>query len=115
MLNDSTSPQKELQSLLDWQELAETKEALAHLNRLAAVADRLAKASPLAFPRAQTVNADGQPFQIQLDGHTIETLRHQSIGENRGMNELSRLLLARRLELETTIEQQEKDSRNQTT
>ena len=97
MLNDSNSPLTALQSLLQWQDLPETKEVLQFLKDKADLAETWGKASPAKFIQ----NFTG------IDGETIVQLRDHFIGEEKGLRHLSKLLAQRELELRETIKKQD--------
>ena len=108
MLNNSASPHNELEKLLHFLNLEETKEVLARLKSLAEAADRQAKASPFSYRITLIDNVDGRQVarQVLPDGHLAEQMRHQFIGNFQGLNALSKLLDDRKAELEELITEQ---------
>lgn len=99
MLNNSTSPQSDLESLCNWLALPETKEVLQYLQDKANLTEVMVKASPLAYKDEQT--------REQLDAATIHSLRDHFIGEEKGLRHLAKLLAQREEELRAKIKKQE--------
>ena len=91
MLNDSTSPQNDLEKLCSWLELPETKEVLEHLRDQRRVAE-------------VTVHAPPDKFLSHMDGVMIENLRHQNIGKTYAFSHLEAFLNERKLALQNEVE-----------
>jgi len=111
MLTGSTSPLKDLESLLQWLELPETKEVLGKLQELAEPARRLALAPPQTYRITLTdfAPAEQRVYQREAmpDGQTAEAMRQQFIGNYKGLIELQQILTAREEELREIIKKQE--------
>lgn len=95
MLKNSTSPLSDLQNLLQWLELPQTKECLLELQDKAETARLMALASPQAYNNVR-------------DSGEINQLRNQFIGNLKGLTELQRILTSREVELREYLKLQEK-------
>ncbi len=102
MFNDSTSPQIEYNSLLQWRNLPETQEVLKYLRDKVEATDRMVHRSPIGY-RSVVDNRE-----VPMEAGLVQQLRDQFVGEWRGLREFERKLDERQAELEEKLKQQEK-------